>query len=120
MTAQLFQRWLRSILLAVFALTLLGAAPAATQAAPAPGTPARAALSGQPSQARRTPPEATTQSLRYICGQTVTLRPYPGGPVIGTLYYGDAFNEVGRDGAWSYGYAYRLGQWGWVLTQYLC
>ncbi|GAB4198640.1 MAG: hypothetical protein OHK0022_18230 [Roseiflexaceae bacterium] len=118
---QLMQRWLRPIMLAVFALTLLGALPVATQAASV-SSDTRAAVSTPSTQNKRQPPDATTEAWRYICGQTVTLRwsPEAGSPSKATLYYGYSFYENHRSGAWSYGYAPSVGQWGWVLTQYIC
>lgn len=72
--------------------------------------------------ARQPHGDIRVQGLRSICANSVSVRNEPGGSIVyGTLYGGQSFNEYGRSGAWSYGYAYgSVNREGWVLTQYLC
>jgi hypothetical protein len=122
MSYQSPRRWMRLTLVALFALTLLGTFPVATRAASTPAATAHTAASTQLTQAKRVPPDATIQSRRYICGNTVTMRWSKAGAEIpgAVLTWYDAFDEYGRDGAWSVGYSPRLGVTGWIITQYLC
>lgn len=106
MTMILFAR--KQLLALLFVVSLLAATlgaafPTATRAAPASG-------------------EIRPMATRYyVCAQSLTVRSTPGGSIIGTLYYGNTFDEYGREGAWSRGYAYgNVNKVGYVLTQYLC
>lgn len=114
-------RWIATLFIALIALTGFAFPSSVTNAVSAPAAGDRATIS---TQAKRVPPDATTQSLRYICGNSVTLRAWPGAgaPVISSspLTWYDTFDEFRRDGAWSQGYSHRLQQTGFLITQYLC
>jgi hypothetical protein len=103
----------------MFMLTLLGAAPAMTQATSAPA--AQADRAGSAQQAKPSPtPITPIYAYHYICRYVVPLYSAPGGDTLGYLYYGDIFYEDGRSGDWSYGYSYSLYRAGWVPTSSFC
>ncbi|WP_437736424.1 hypothetical protein [Sorangium sp. So ce1335] len=66
----------------------------------------------------------TNGVVNAACAQSLTLRSSPGGATIGTMYTGplqgiSKFYVQSTSGAWSYGYSYSLGRWGYALSSYL-
>lgn len=67
---------------------------------------------------------ATNGAVNGSCAQSLTLRSSPGGATIGTMYTNwsagvSKFYVQSTSGAWSYGYSYSLGRWGYAMADYL-